>query len=150
LTESAGSPNHRLEEAVLLATQAHAGQLDKAGQPYILHPLRVMLRLQDDDARIAAVLHDTVEDCGIELATIASRFGQHVADAIDALTRRESESYEDFIERCGVNELARRVKQADLADNMDLSRLPVVTKADHERKAKYVRSAKRLTEIARG
>jgi len=113
----------KLEEAIILATQAHAGQVDKGGAPYIFHPLRVMMAMTSEQDRIVAVLHDVVEDSDYELTNIASQFGVAVYDAVDALTRRDGETYEAFVERCSKNTTARRVKLADLADNMDLKRL---------------------------
>ena len=112
-----------LEDAIILATDLHRGQVDKGGQPYILHPLRVMQAVKGDDERIAAVLHDTMEDCGLAWATIARRFGNQIADAVYALSRGEEETYEAFIDRCALNRIARVVKLADIADNMDVSRL---------------------------
>ena len=112
-----------LDRAINLAVSAHCGQLDKGGQPYILHPLRVMLACKTDPQRIAAVLHDTVEDGGVELNLIRHWFGQDIADAVDALSRRSGEDYAAFIERCAANDIARTVKLADLRDNMDMSRL---------------------------
>jgi hypothetical protein len=144
----AGFHPGRLEAAIALAAEAHRGQVDKAGQPYILHPLRVMLKLEREDKRIAAVLHDTVEDCGLELGLIKQQFGADIADAVDALTRRKGESYSAFIERCGANDIARAVKWADLCDNMDLSRLAEVTDADSARNAKYAKARERLTALA--
>lgn len=114
---------NKLDEAIILATQAHAGQVDKGGQPYILHPLRVMLACKTEDERIAAVLHDVVEDTAIDIGDIARKFGFLIAYAIDALTRMDGETYPAFIERCAANPIARVVKLADIADNMDLSRL---------------------------
>lgn len=140
----------RVERAILLATEAHRGQVDKAGKPYILHPLRVMLSLDDPAHQIAAVLHDTVEDCGLELALIRHRFGGDIAEAVDALTKREGETYEDFIVRCGRNEIARVVKLADLTDNMDLSRLPEVTAKDRQRLEKYKRAYSSLRALSQG
>ena len=137
-----------LDDAIALAVQAHRGQLDKGGAPYILHPLRVMLKLEGEERQITAVLHDTVEDCGIELALIRHRFGVNVAEAIDALSRREGESYMEFIERCGANPLARSVKWADIADNMDLSRIPNPTAEDRARREKYWKASDRLTAMA--
>lgn len=112
-----------LTDAIVLATMSHRGQTDKGGQPYILHPLRVMLACKTDEQRIAAVLHDTVEDCGVELRLIRHQFGSEVADAVGALSRGAAETYPAFIERCAANPIARIVKLADLADNMDVSRL---------------------------
>jgi (p)ppGpp synthase/HD superfamily hydrolase len=137
-----------LEQAIALAVEAHRGQRDKAGQPYILHALRVMLMMESEAKRIAAVLHDTVEDCGLELGLIRHRFGSEISDAVDALTRRDGESYTTFIERCGANRIARSVKWADLCDNMDLTRLPQVSEGDRARNEKYRKARDRLNEIA--
>lgn len=113
-----------LSDAIRFATSAHEGQVDKAGQPYILHPLRVMLGCSERREQIAALLHDTVDDCpGVSLQTIERRFGKEIAEAVDALTKRTGESYADFIARCARNSIARAVKAADLRDNLDLARL---------------------------
>ncbi len=138
-----------LEDAIALAASLHKGQVDKAGQRYILHPLRVMLSLDDDRARIAAVLHDTVEDCGLTLETIGTRFGADIAEAVDALTKREGEDYTRFIERCGRNPLARKVKLADIGDNSNLARLAELTPKDLERVEKYRLAAERLRAMDR-
>lgn len=113
----------RLDRAIHAAVEAHAGQLDKAGHPYILHPLRVMaaVRHHGEDAMIAAVLHDVVEDCGVTLGHLAIRFGGTVASAIDAVTRRPDETYRAFVRRATLDPIGRIVKEADLIDN--LSRL---------------------------
>ncbi|HEX8224861.1 MAG TPA: HD domain-containing protein [Allosphingosinicella sp.] len=137
----------RLEAAIAFASECHTGQTDKGGHPYILHPLRVMLKLDDEERRIAALLHDTVEDCGVPLSVIRERFGDPVAEAVDALTKRPGETYEQFIERCGLNDIARAVKLADISDNSDLSRLKQVTTADLARIEKYRAAAARLADI---
>lgn len=127
-----------LSDAVAFAANAHRGQTDKAGAPYILHVLRVMLRVRGLDEQIAAVLHDTVEDTDTTLDRVRIRFGDAVADAVDALTRRRGETYTDFIERCRENPIARVVKLADLADNMNLERLGrELTAEDAKRHRKY-------------
>jgi GTP diphosphokinase / guanosine-3',5'-bis(diphosphate) 3'-diphosphatase len=112
-----------LEAAIRIALHAHAGQVDKAGQPYILHPLRVMMACSTIEQRIVAVLHDVVEDSGHDVSDIEEWFGDDIALAVDALTRRSGETYTSFIRRCAENPLARYVKNLDLADNMDLARL---------------------------
>lgn len=135
-----------IEDAIVLATQSHRGQVDKAGAPYILHPLRVMLRLKGEADRIAAVLHDVIEDTRITEEFLREQgYREEVLRALDALTRREGESYADFIERVAGNPLARRVKLADLADNLDASRLPEITPKDRERLARYQAAWGRLT-----
>lgn len=130
-----------LERAIELAVLAHKGQIDKAGAPYILHPLRVMLRLEGAEERIVAVLHDVVEDSGWTLDKLrAEGFSDEVISAIDAVTRVPGESYEAFIARAANSKTGRRVKLADLEDNCDLSRLPRVTEQDLERCRKYERA----------
>lgn len=135
-----------LERAIALAATAHAGQIDKAGAPYILHVLRVMLRLQSNDARIAAALHDTVEDCGFTLDQLrAEGFPDSAVEAVDAVTRREPESYEEFILRAKAHPIGRLVKLADLEDNSDLSRLAEITDRDRARLDKYRRAIDALS-----
>ena len=127
-----------LERAIAIAAKAHAGQVDKSGAPYILHPLRVMLRLKGTEERIAAVLHDVVEDCGITLDELRREgFAEEIVIAVDAVTKRDGETYEAFVARAAANPIGRRVKMADLEDNSDLSRLPNPTEKDRERLKKY-------------
>ena len=137
-----------LERAIAIAAQAHAGKTDKAGAPYILHPLRVMLAVRGAAARIAAVLHDVVEDSSWTLDQLrAEGFAPEVLAAVDALTKREGESYEDFVRRAGRDPIGHRVKLADIADNMDLSRIANPTEDDHARMAKYRRARALLESI---
>ncbi|MFP2904880.1 HD domain-containing protein [Pyxidicoccus sp. 3LFB2] len=136
-----------LEDALALAVQAHHGQRDKAGQPYILHPLRVMMRLETDAERTVALLHDVVEDTPWTLERLrAAGYPEDVLAALDALTRRDGETYEAFVERLRPDALARRVKLADLEDNMDVRRLTQVTPKDAERLARYRAAWARLRE----
>src|SRR5687767_2629355 len=82
-----------LERAIAIAAQAHAGQVDKAGQPYILHPLRVMLRLATEEERIVGVLHDVVEDTPVSLQQLRDEgFSESVLSAVEALTKRDGET----------------------------------------------------------
>jgi (p)ppGpp synthase/HD superfamily hydrolase len=127
--------------------EAHRGQRDKAGQPYILHPLRVMMRLESDAERTVAMLHDVVEDTPWTLERLREAgYPEDVLRALDALTRRDGETYEAFIERLRPDALARRVKLADLEDNMDVRRLTAVTPKDAERLARYRAAWSRLRE----
>ena len=113
-----------LEKAIALAVNVHQGQTDRAGAPYILHPLRVMFRLQGDVEQIVGVLHDVVEDSETTFDDLRRMgFSEAVITALDAVTRRDDETYEVFVERSAAQPLARRVKLADLADNMDVRRL---------------------------
>ncbi len=127
-----------LERAIIIAAKAHEGQTDKAGAQYLLHPLRMMLRLSTTDERITAVLHDVVEDCGVSLEELrAEGFSKTIIDAIDSVTRRPEEPYEDFILRGAANSVGRNVKLADLEDNCDLSRIANPTERDFKRIEKY-------------
>ncbi len=128
-----------LERAVAIAAEAHAGQVDKAGEPYILHPLRVMMRLETIEDRIVGVLHDVVEDNATwPLAALrAEGFSDKILAAVDAVTRREDEDYETFVRRAAQNEIGRRVKLADLADNMELTRIRSPEPKDHARMERY-------------
>ena len=130
-----------LEDAIALAAQKHKGQIDKAGAPYILHPLRVMNFLGSEasqDERIVAVLHDVPEDCGVSFEDLAAwGYSPQVLEALELVTRRPSETYEEFIERLSPSPIARRVKMCDLRDNMDLSRIAQVTERDLARIEKY-------------
>jgi (p)ppGpp synthase/HD superfamily hydrolase len=125
--------------------------VDKAGAPYILHPLRVMLKLEKSEERIAAVLHDVVEDSEITLEHLRNEgFSDAVVDAIDAVTMRHGESYDDFVRRAALNSIGRHVKLADLEDNSDLSRIANPTEVDYERLAKYQRAIESISSISRG
>ncbi len=112
-----------LERAIALAAQAHAGQRDKEGLCYILHPLRVMLRVEDEQARIVAVLHDTVEDTALTLDDLRREgFSEEVLAALALVTHDRSEPYADYVVRCAGHPIARAVKLADLEDNCRLDR----------------------------
>lgn len=127
-----------LERAIEIAAKAHAGQTDKAGQPYILHPLRVMLRVSDTESRIAAVLHDVVEDSEITFDDLrAEGFSESVLAALEALTKRPGETRMEAASRARANPIAREVKLADNAENMDLSRISQPTQKDRARVAEY-------------
>ena len=127
-----------LERAIAIAAQAHAGQVDKAGQPYILHPLRVMLRLATEEERIVGVLHDVVEDTPVSLQQLGEEgFSEPVLSAIEALTKRDGETRLEAGARAAANSLARVVKLADNAENMDLARISEPTDKDLARIAEY-------------
>ena len=136
-----------LERAIVIAAKAHAGQKDKGGQTYILHPLRLMLQMRTEDERMTAVLHDVVEDSDWTLEQLRSEgFSEAVGQAVDALTERKDESYEALVQRAVGDPIARVVKIADIRDNMDLSRIPNPTEKDHERLDKYRRALVILEE----
>jgi len=127
-----------LERAIAIAAEAHAGQLDKAGQPYILHPLRVMLRVSNEEERIAAILHDVVEDTNVTLEQLAKEgFSGPVLAAVEALTKLPGESRTEAAARAKRDVIARAVKLADNSENMDLSRIAAPTEKDFARMKEY-------------
>ena len=127
-----------LERAIEIAAAAHAGQTDKAGQPYILQPLRVMLRMDSADERMAAVLHDVVEDTSVSLEKLtAEGFPPSVIAAVEALTKRTGETRIEAARRAARDDIARAVKLADNAENMDLSRIANPSDKDYARLEEY-------------
>ncbi len=136
-----------LEDAIILATDAHRDRCDEAGRPYIWHPLRVALRLDDRLAQMAAVLHDVVEDTPMTAEDLR-RGGcpESVVVAVEALTKRAGEDYLAFIDRLAADPLARVVKLADLADNLDDGRLALLPREEQARlRAKYEPAMARLS-----
>jgi hypothetical protein len=132
-----------IEDAITFAAQAHAGQLDKLGEPYIFHPLRVMLLVKQaggSEVEIAAAaLHDVVEDTDTTVEELSELFSPEVASLVDSMSHREGEGYVEYVERCVAGgPSAIRLKQADLTDNSNperLARLPADQRAELE--AKY-------------
>jgi (p)ppGpp synthase/HD superfamily hydrolase len=137
-----------LDRAIELAKQHHEGQTDKAGKPYINHPLRVMNQMKSEDEKIVAVLHDIVEDTNISLNDLRNEgFSEEVVSAVECLTKQDGENYDSYIERISFNPLAVKIKLADLEDNRDLTRLPEVTDKDLERLEKYDKALEKLTRL---
>src|SRR5437867_8182400 len=132
-----------LAKAIAIAAQAHQAQahqaqLDKAGAPYILHPLRLVLRMHSETEMMAAILHDVVEDTDWTLDKLRQAgFSEEVVQAVECLTHRGHETYDEFIARVRTNAIASKVKLADLEDNMDMRRLRTLTEKDAERLHKY-------------
>ncbi|MDL2214956.1 GTP pyrophosphokinase [Dysgonomonas sp. OttesenSCG-928-M03] len=134
-----------LEKALLIAINAHLGQKDKSGSPYILHPLRVMNAVDPTDAKIVAILHDVVENTDITFDDLINEgIPKHLVITLRLLTRSENMSYEDYIARIAENPLAVKVKLADMKDNMDLTRIKEINEEDIERFKKYVDNYKFL------
>ena len=137
-----------LDRAIELAKQHHEGQTDKAGKPYIEHPLRVMNQVESEEEKIVAVLHDIVEDTDISLDDLRNEgFSEKVVSAVECLTKQDGENYDSYIERISFNPLAVKIKLADLEDNRDLTRLPEVTDKDLERLEKYDKALEKLTRL---
>ena len=136
-----------LNKAIEIAATAHSGQVDKAGEPYILHPLRVMLSGSTETERICAVLHDVIEDSDMTIQQLSQLgFPAEILTIIPLLTKQQGETYEDFISRLLPNQVACQVKLADLSDNMDLSRIPEPSEQDFERLQKYKIAKERITK----
>lgn len=135
------------EKAMQIAIKVHSSQVDKGGEPYIGHPLRVEKLCKDNDSKIVALLHDTVEDGNITVEYLLMHgFPTYLVDAVLSVSRNKGEDYFDFIQRCKENHIGRRVKIADLKDNMDITRLNELTDKDVERLKKYHKAYKILEE----
>ena len=133
--------NELYDKALQIAIRTHAGQKDKAGHDYILHPIRVSERCSDPRAKIVALLHDTIEDTNVTAEYLREEgFTEEIVEAVLAVTRREGEEYDEYVRRAAQNELGRMVKRADLEDNMDIRRLSELTDRDVERLRKYLRA----------
>nr|WP_170312345.1 HD domain-containing protein [Paenibacillus sacheonensis] len=134
-----------IERAISIALRAHQGQRDKGGSPYILHPLAVMNRVETMEEKIAAVLHDVVEDTDVTLDQLREYgFSDEITEAVHLLTRSDEDSYEEFIEKTCRNRIARAVKRADILENMDLSRIQDPSERDYKRMEKYRQALERL------
>jgi (p)ppGpp synthase/HD superfamily hydrolase len=128
-----------LNRAIEIAVKGHRGQFDKAGKPYILHPLRVMVSLDNEDEMICAILHDIIEDTKIRTQDLISEgFDQKIIDAILSVTKSDIDTdYFDFIRRAKENPIGRKVKIADLKDNLNLDRISDPSPEDFRRIEKY-------------
>lgn len=125
-------------DALVIATVAHDGMVDKGGAPYIGHPARVAAAVDGNSDKVVALLHDVIEDCGISVdAPMFEELSMAERDALDAISKRPGEEYADYLKRVAANPIARRVKIADIADNMDLGRIPDPGPADYARVEKY-------------
>ena len=138
-----------LEKAIEIATLAHKGQVDKAGEDYIKHPLRVMEAGKTENEKIVGVLHDVVEDTEWTFEKLEQEgFSEEVISALRCVTKlSEDEPYDDFIARVKTNSLATAVKINDLTDNMDIRRLHSINSADIKRLKKYHRAYRLLSGL---
>ncbi len=129
-----------LSTAIMIATQAHDGQFDKGGNPYILHPLAVAGLLQeiDEELQCIAILHDTIEDSDVTFLELRyAGLSERIISGITSLTKMKGESYEEYKEKVFANRDAMIVKMADLTHNSDIRRLKGVTEKDIKRLVKY-------------
>src|SRR6476469_64416 len=134
-----------LQRAIAIAAKAHEGQVDKAGNPYLDHPLAVMENVNSLEQKIVAVLHDAVEDSELTLEQLRSEgFPEVIVSAIEAITKIEGEAYAAYLERVIANPIALRVKIADVTHNLDIRRIAHPTEADFQRIAKYKKVVSQL------
>ena len=153
-----------LERAIEIAAKAHAGQVDKAGAPYVLHPLRVMLSLTTEAERIVGVLHDLVEDCEDWTFSRLSEegFSTEIIEGLMSVTKHDpvknpvlannaddhaEETYDQFVRRAAASKIGARVKRADLMDNMDWSRIAEPSLNDLSRMIRYKKALAFLNQI---
>ena len=145
-----------VETALRIAAEAHEGQVDKGGEPYVFHPIRMALSLNSREERIVALLHDVVEDCpGWTFERIASfGFGPEIIEALNAVTKdpqadlADEGEYMAFVRRAAADPIGRSVKLADLRDNCDLRRIPEPTEGDLARIDKYQRAIELINRLA--
>lgn len=138
-----------LERALVIAALAHAGQKDKGGEPYILHPLRMMLKLDSDEERQVALLHDVLEDTDVTLQALEEAgFAADILEAVQVLTRQPDETRMAAAQRAAGNPLALKVKLADNADNLNLKRLPEPDEQDLARLKEYRAVRRFLLRVA--
>jgi (p)ppGpp synthase/HD superfamily hydrolase len=136
-----------LEKAIELAVKHHSGQVDKAGKPYIMHLIRVMMKGQTESEKICGILHDIVEDTNCTFDTLKKEgFTKEVIDVVRCVTKIDNETYDDFISRILENPTAVKVKINDLEDNMNLDRLNEISTKDTERLKKYNKALMRLSK----
>ena len=140
--------NSVLEKALEIALQAHRGQQDRYGEPYILHPLRVMARVHTEEQKIVALLHDVIEDSAWTIEQLEQEgFVVEIFEAVQALTKQPGEDYMNYIRRTAVTNLSLTVKMADLKDNMDLTRCKRLKPADLKRMVKYLKARQYLQKV---
>ena len=134
------------DEVMKLAYNAHHGQVDKSGVPYIFHPFHLAEQMDTEEEVVTALLHDVLEDTGITVEQIkAIGIGDEVIDALLLLTHDKSIDYMEYIERLKLNPLARKVKMADLIHNMDPTRIECENDSTRRRQEKY-KKAYRILE----
>ena len=127
-----------IDIALAISKKAHAGQVDKAGVDYIQHPLYVASQVETEQEKAVALLHDVIEDSNItSVDLLTSGLPNEVVTAVQILTKKKGQSYQEYLEKVKTNDLARVVKLADLKHNSDLSRLKSVSDTDLERVEKY-------------
>lgn len=131
-----------LNRAIQLASIAHEDQVDKAGKPYILHPLRVMFKMETETEMIVAVFHDIMEDCKEITAYSLEKegFSKDIVDTLIVLNRHNYANYEEYIYEVAKNPIAKKIKIADIEDNINILRLKYIEDKDLRRIEKYFKA----------
>ena len=130
-----------------IAYKAHEGQTDKAGVPYIFHPIHIAEQMDSEESCVVALLHDVIEDSDITLEILSKYFNDDIITALRVLTKKENDDYVMYIKRVKTNKLAAKVKIKDLEHNRDLTRLDEVTDKDRKRSMKYWEAIRYLEDI---
>lgn len=130
-----------------LAYKAHEGQIDKAGVPYIFHPIHIAEQMDNEESCIVALLHDVIEDSNITLEYLSKYFSEDIIEALRILTKEENDDYVEYIKRVKTNKLATKVKLKDLEHNMDLTRLDEINDDDRNRSKKYSDAIRYLEDV---
>lgn len=130
-----------------IAYKAHEGQTDKAGVPYIFHPIHIAEQMDSEESCVVALLHDVIEDSNITLEILSKYFNDDIITALRVLTKKENDDYVMYIKRVKTNKLATKVKIKDLEHNRDLTRLDEVTDKDRKRSLKYWQAIRYLEDI---
>ena len=130
-----------------IAYKAHEGQTDKAGVPYIFHPIHIAEQMDSEESCVVALLHDVIEDSDITLEILSKYFNDNIIAALRVLTKKENDDYVMYIKRVKTNKLATKVKIKDLEHNRDLTRLDEVTDRDKKRSMKYWEAIRYLEDI---
>lgn len=137
--------------AIETAARAHAGRIGEDGDPEVLHCMRVMLRLQADDERQVAMLHDVIEDGGMHAQQLLKiGFASDIVQAVEVLTGRPDETYDDYIQRVIQMPLAARVKQADVEEHAQVVGNMAASPEQAMRMANYARARKVLADFLAG
>jgi len=140
--------DHLLESAIRIAAKVHKGQVDRFGKPYILHVMRVMMSGQDFEEQVLGALHDVLERSEVSIEDLEKKgFPPRVIKAMDHITRRQQETYEQYIDRVVEDSLAIRVKLNDLADKMDLLHVETLNHADLKRYNKQLAAYHRMKKM---
>lgn len=137
------------KKAMRIAYEAHHGQLDKTGLPYIFHPFHMAETMTTENSVITALLHDVIEDTDMTLEDLAREgFSEDILTALNLLTHNPGEAYMDYISRLSTCPLARQVKLGDLRHNSDITRLDVIDEKMEKRQKKYAKAIQMLEAIS--